>query len=85
LDFYCPAARLAVEIDGGQHNSPEGRGRDEQREIWLQAKGIRVVRFWNHDVLANPEAVLESIWVALQDSGIPPSPTCPIRGTGSPR
>jgi very-short-patch-repair endonuclease len=56
-DFACRRARLAVELDGGQH-SPE---RDAARTEIIEAYGYRVLRFWNNDVLADTDAVLESI------------------------
>jgi len=61
LDFYCPAIRLAVELDGSQHNLPDGREYDEVRTAFLEAHGILVVRFWNHDVLSTMECVLEKL------------------------
>ncbi|MGH6988563.1 MAG: endonuclease domain-containing protein [Stellaceae bacterium] len=53
VDFFCPHAKLIIEIDGGQH-SPE---RDDKRTQWLESRGYRVVRFWNNDVLGNTEGV----------------------------
>ena len=44
FDFYCPAAKLAVEIDGSTHWTDEKRGRDEARDRWLAARGIAVMR-----------------------------------------
>lgn len=61
LDFYCPAIRLAVELDGGQHNLPDGMEYDEVRTAFLEGHRILVVRFWNHDVLSNIEGVLEKL------------------------
>ena len=65
LDFYCPAARLAVELDGFQHGSPQARQRDEARERFLAVEDIEVVRFWNHQWRKNREGVLLEIWHAL--------------------
>ncbi|MGD9844630.1 MAG: endonuclease domain-containing protein [Variibacter sp.] len=64
LDFYCPAARLAIELDGGQHNELT-RKHDERRGRWLAAKHITVLRFWNNEVLSNLEGVLTVIASAL--------------------
>jgi len=44
LDFYCPAARLAVEIDGSTHWSDEQRAKDEARDGWLRSQGIDVLK-----------------------------------------
>ena len=48
-----------VEIDGGQHNASAGRQHDIKRTTWLETQGFRVLRFWNNQVLANLEGVLE--------------------------
>ena len=69
LDFYCEAAKLAVELDGGQHNADSGRRYDERRTRFLAAQGIRVIRFWNTDVLQETEGVLDGIWRVLYDGG----------------
>jgi len=61
LDFYCPAVKLAVELDGGQHNESEKREYDEARSIYLKAQDIDVIRFWNHEVLLNVEDVLNKL------------------------
>ena len=62
LDFYCDELRLAVELDGGQHNSIIGITHDVARSDFLEKCGITVLRFWNHDVLTDPEAILVAIY-----------------------
>ena len=44
LDFYCAAAKLAVEVDGASHNTAERMAHDARRTVWLAHKGIRVIR-----------------------------------------
>jgi len=61
VDFYCPALRLAIELDGGQHNEPLHQARDQRRSRLLQNKGITVIRFWNSDVLEKIEGVWDEI------------------------
>ena len=61
-DFICEQARLAVELDGGQHD-PE---RDAPRTRILESNGYTIIRFWNHDVLANSEGVVEEIRALLK-------------------
>ena len=56
-DFACRTARLAVELDGGQHSEE----RDAARTAVIEPYGYRVLRFWNHDVLGDTYAVLEAI------------------------
>jgi adenine-specific DNA-methyltransferase len=53
---------LAVELDGGQHNLSDGKKHDEKRAEYLMAKGIHVLRFWNHDLLGDTDAVLQAMW-----------------------
>ncbi len=67
VDFCCLKARLCVEVDGGQHAEPESEARDRARDVHLRQRGYRVLRFWNCDVLTDTDAVLQSIWDALQE------------------
>jgi very-short-patch-repair endonuclease len=69
LDFYCEEARLAVELDGGEHNDDAAAVKDGNRTDLLENMGIHVVRFWNHEVLNSTEAVLEKIYLELMDRG----------------
>ncbi|HEX9813233.1 MAG TPA: methionine--tRNA ligase [Burkholderiales bacterium] len=64
LDFYCEEAKLAIELDGGQHQDQTKR--DETRTRALAAAGVSVARYWDHDVLRDTSAVLEAIWNELQ-------------------
>ena len=68
VDFVHFGARLIVEADGGQH---DGREQDAVRDRWLEQQGFRIMRFWNNDILQNPEAVLSSILAALESSASP--------------
>jgi very-short-patch-repair endonuclease len=61
LDFYCPAEKLAVELDGAAHDHEAAFAMDERRSAWLLSAGIRVVRFENELVLKNLEGVLAEI------------------------
>ena len=68
LDFFCYEARLAVELDGGQHNDPNIHSRDRERTAFLNNHGIQVVRFWNNEVFSNLEGVLQTIYDLLQQT-----------------
>lgn len=68
LDFACRSARLAVEVDGGQHSQSCG---DTHRTEVLKVAGWRVLRFWNHDVLSNADGVVEVILTAVAER-LPP-------------
>jgi ATP-dependent helicase HrpA/adenine-specific DNA-methyltransferase len=67
LDFYCPAAKLSVELDGFQHGLPGQLKRDVEREKILAAQGIEELRFWNHQWNKNRDGVLLEIWNTLHD------------------
>jgi len=81
LDFYCHELKLAVELDGGQHNLEADRRRDARRDAYLAEHGIRVLRFWNNDMLRETEAVLEAIYTAVVERvNAVPSPPAPLPG-----
>ena len=61
LDFYCPEQRLAIEVDGGQHADVYSQQHDAHRDSYLRELNIRVIRFWNNDVLQNIEGVGKKI------------------------
>jgi very-short-patch-repair endonuclease len=61
VDFFCPRAKLVIEVDGGQHYSGEGSEYDSIRDEYLRSLGLRVMRFSNTDVLTRTEGVVESI------------------------
>lgn len=61
LDFYCPAVKLAVELDGAHHNLPDSIEYDAARTEFLDLHGIDVVRFWNNEVLLQMESVLSEL------------------------
>jgi adenine-specific DNA-methyltransferase len=63
LDFYCVEKKIGIELDGGQHT--EAVAYDQRREDWLRAQGIQVLRFWNNQMLAETEAVMEAIYRAV--------------------
>jgi very-short-patch-repair endonuclease len=64
-DFYCPDAKLVIEIDGGQHYSEPGITKDAMRDRHLADLGLTVMRFSARDVFENTEGVLESIFERL--------------------
>ena len=65
VDFFCPAKRLIVELDGGHHNKDKEAKRDRIRQQWLEQEGYRVIRFWNSELTADLNAVLERIYAEL--------------------
>jgi very-short-patch-repair endonuclease len=71
VDFCCPAGKLVIEIDGGQHVMRADE--DARRTDDLESSGYLVLRFWNNDVMQNLEGVLQTILSTLeQHSSEPP-------------
>lgn len=68
VDFFCPAAHLIIELDGGHHNDDETAERDRARQLWLEREGYRVIRFWNSEIAGDLNAELERIYVELYGS-----------------
>ena len=67
LDYYCTIAKLAVELDGGCHGFPGQRKHDNKRDQFLVGQGIKVLGFWNHQMLGELEAIRFEIWYALME------------------
>ncbi len=77
VDFACLAARLVVEVDGGQH--AEQQDYDLRRDNYIRKSGFRVLRFWNNQILTHADDVLAEILRALR----PPPKTNPRKGEGT--
>jgi len=83
VDFYCVKERLAIELDGEQHADEQNAQYDEKRSARLNQLGVRVMRFWDYDVLKETEAVVETIWRMLTAGGEPsPQPSPGVPGEG---
>ena len=67
LDFYCPKAKLCIELDGASHFTPYGLEADSNRSQFLSKLGIRVLRFENRVLKEPPELVIETIRNALNE------------------
>ena len=78
-DFLCYQAGLVIEVDGGQHAAS---ARDARRDRWFAQNGLRVLRFWNNEVLQNLEGVWTVIFEALEQAT--PHPARATRGHPSP-
>ena len=74
VDFASHAAKLVIEVDGGQHATEV----DAPRSAIIEGEGYRVIRFWNNEVLGNREGVWAAIDTALHDRH--PHPASPIKG-----
>ena len=67
LDFFCPEARVDVEVDGFQHGYPGQREFDTQRDAWLESHGVKVLRFWNSQLRREQQYVRDVIWRVLHE------------------
>jgi very-short-patch-repair endonuclease len=65
VDFYCPKAKLIIEVDGGQHSNDEGKNRDNIRDDYLEKLGFRILRISDGEVFANPNGIVERIFETL--------------------
>ena len=78
LDFYAPSAKLAIEVDGGQHSE----GADRARTAYLASRGVTVLRFWNNEVLENLEGVCMAVDAVLAALSGKTSPLAPLPREG---
>jgi very-short-patch-repair endonuclease len=69
VDFVCLEARLVVELDGGQHSESSY---DEMRDAELKARGFRVIRFWNDEILKDIVAVCDTLIAYVRDQTLQP-------------
>jgi very-short-patch-repair endonuclease len=72
VDFFCFSAKLAVELDGSQHYTEEGKDYDFHRDQFLKAYGVTVLRFSNREFLENQDGVMQTIWERVNKKN--PSP-----------
>ena len=77
LDFFCEELNLAIECDGGQHTEEK----DKKRSNFIESNNIKILRYWNNEIIDNIEGVLEDILNNINT----PSPKPPPQGEGSKR
>ena len=65
VDFYCAEARLVIELDSEAHSEPKQTEQDMERDAWPQARGYRVLRFRNTEVVKRIEEVIEALRAAM--------------------
>ena len=74
-DFACLHAHLMIEADGGTHAAALGEEHDRRRDSYLRSRGFRILRFWNGEIMDNPDSVFQAIATMLET--VPPlTPTC---------
>jgi len=77
VDFFCPRAKLVIEVDGSQHFSDEMTEYDRIRDKYLGSFGLRVLRFTNTEILTNTEGVLERISENMEEIPVGKIPLSP--------
>ena len=80
VDLACPARKLVIELDGGQHDAQYAA--DAERSAEIEAHGYRVIRFWNNEVIENLGGVLQTIRAAVDRPPPHPSPLRPLGRRG---
>jgi len=90
LDFFCVEAFLDIELDGLQHGQPDKQKADADRNAWLEARGVKVLRFWNSRLRRERDAIRETIWQTLQARASRPlpdycRPMATVSGSNQPR
>ena len=73
-DFYCPAAKMVIEVDGATHDATQAA--DARRDAYMESLGLKVIRVAAADVLADPAGVADGIY-RLCDPSVGPSTTQP--------
>lgn len=87
LDFYCPSARLAVEVDGNTHWTEEMRHRDAARDHWLGTQGVSVLRFPASMIYRDLTGVADAIFRRAEAERLrlaPSTPRSSLRSAGGP-
>ena len=74
LDFFCREAWVDIELDGFQHGTREQQAKDVERDAFLEARGIKVLRFWNSRLRCEKDAIRDTIWRTLQERAPHPPP-----------
>ena len=74
LDFFSLEAHLDIELDGCRHVYPTQKSADASRDAWLEARGVKVMRFWNSRLRPEKQAIRDAIWWALQQRAPHPLP-----------
>lgn len=82
VDFYAPATKLVIELDGSQHHEPDHARRDAERDACLASQGLLVLRFDNRQVLLETEAVIEEILNVCKERQIPSAAPPPFVKVG---
>ena len=84
LDFYCPAAKLAIEIDGSTHGEEDQMAHDVRRDDWLAGQGVTVYRTSASSVFRDAVQVADAVRNHAQERLASPAPSTPRSSAGGP-
>jgi very-short-patch-repair endonuclease len=82
VDFYCPEQSLVIEIDGDRHADADQMLKDQLRDRYFQSLGLRVIRYFNDDIVKNLDGVLEDLAEKLSPESTSPRPLLTKEGGG---
>ena len=74
IDFFCSELNFGIELDGGQHYTLDGKKYDRKRTEYLLNKGVKIVRYTNHEVIQNIKSVLEDLTKKIEEIHSSPYP-----------
>lgn len=80
VDFYCPEQSLIIEVDGDSHADADQIVKDQRRDTYFQSLGLRVIRYFNDDIVMNLAGVLEDLAEKLASGSTSPRPSLRRRG-----
>lgn len=80
VDFYCPEQSLVIEIDGDSHADAGQIAKDQPRDKYFQSLGLRVIRYFNDDIVRNLDGVLEDLSGKVSSGSTSPYPSLRRRG-----
>jgi very-short-patch-repair endonuclease len=85
VDFVSLSHSLVIEVDGDTHGTDLAQGNDAVRDDYLKGRGFRVLRFWNNEVMTNPDGVylvVERVLAERSEAVAPPTPDPSPQGGG---
>jgi len=80
VDFYCPEQSLVIEVDGDSHADVDQMLKDQLRDRYFQSLVLRVIRYFNDDIVKNLDGVLEDLAEKLSSGSTSPHPSLRRRG-----
>ena len=83
VDFYCPEQSLVIEVDGDSHADADQMLKDQLRDRYFQSLGLRVIRYFNDDIVKNLDGDLEDLAEKLSSGSTSPCPSLQRRGERS--